>query len=217
MDDLDARIKAANDEFISEEPEQEAITPVDIYQAGVESRFREDKLSRPRGARKLVMATINDVVNGAGTRSLARAYEKAKDDSAIIRKNGDRDRAELVARQYMERYFLPAVEIVVNFTSPDELLNCKEGLQELDKYALGHGAMSGYTASYVKTAYANAMGQVAQGSDPIIADGVARINGFLDSYQNALAKGLAQRLKARVDAGKNIASQEDYSLLTQVA
>ena len=215
MDDLDARIKEANDAFISEE--EETIPAVDIYQAKQAMQTAESRLSRPRGARKLVMSTVDDVINGAGTRSLACAYEKAKDDSALVRRQGDRQRADLIERQYMETKFLPAVEIVVNFTSPDELLNCKEGLRELDKYAMGPGNMAGYTASYVKTAYANALGQVTQMSDPIVADGVARINGLLDSYQNSAAKGLAQRLKESVDAGRNVASQADYLLLTQVA
>lgn len=215
MDDLEKRIKEANDEFISEE--EETVTPVDIYQAGLESRRQESKLSRPRGARKLVMSTIESVVNGNGTHSLACAYEKAKDDSALIRKQGDRERANLITQAYMEERFLPAVEVVVNFTSPDELLNCKEGLRELDKYAMGPGSMAGYTASYVKAAYANTLGQVTQMSDPIVVDGVAKINGLLDSYQNSAAKGMAQRLKERVDAGENVASQNDYALLTQVA
>ena len=117
----------------------------------------------------------------------------------------------------MEDHFLPAVEVVVNFTSPDELLNSKKGLEELDKYALGMGPMTGYTASYVREAYGNALGQVQSASSPEVSDAVYRINGFLDTDQMVMARGLAKRIKEKVDKGEAIASEPDYQFLLMVA
>ena len=105
----------------------------------------------------------------------------------------------------------------MNFTSPDELLNCKEGLKALDKYALGLGPMDGYTAAYVSNAYANALGQVQQASSPEVSDSAMRLNGFLESDQMLLARSLAQKMLKKINEGKVIASEEDYNLFLNVA
>lgn len=216
MDDLDKRIAEANDEFISEE-EEVTPPPVDIYQEERNVQRDYAKKQFPKGSRTQVLATVKDVVEGAGTASLSRAYKRARDDSEALRQMGDTRRAQLIINQYMEEHFLPAVEIVVNFTSPDELLNSKEALTTLDKYALGIGSMSGYTAAYVREAYGNQLGQVEQASSPIIAHEVARLNGLLDTDQMQTAYALAKKLKKMVDDGKAIASEDDYDLISTVA
>lgn len=215
MDDLDKRIAEANDEFISEE--EEVISPVDVLQEQREIARDYSQKQFPRGSRAQVLATIEDVVNGVGTDSLAQAYQRAKENAEAVDKMGDHRRAQIIKNQYMEDKFLPAVEVVVNFTSPDELLNSKRGLDTLDKYALGLGPMSGYTASYVREAYGNALGQVQALSSPEVSDAAMRINGFLDTDQMILARSLAKRIKEKVDDGKAIASEEDYDLLLDVA
>lgn len=189
----------------------------DFYQANKLVEQKEAKKSYPRGARTQVLATVEDVVNGIGTDSLAQAYERAKDNAKVLQKMGDHERAEIVKDQYMENKFLPAVEVVVNFTSPDELLNCPKGLKTLDKYALGVGPMTGYTAAYIREAYGDMLGQVQTASSPEVHDAVMRITGFLDSDQMVLAKSLAKKIKEKIDKGKVIASEEDYSLLLDVA
>lgn len=216
MEDLDKRIAEANREFISEEPEPTP-QPLDFYQAQQDTQRDYAKKQFPRGASVRVRATISDVLNGIGTASLARAYERARDDSESLKERGEDVRAQLVINQYMQDHFLPAVEVVVNFTSPDELLNSKEGLRLLDKYALGVGSMSGYTAAYVREAYANSLGQVESPSDPTISHGVARLNGLLDTDQIQAAHSLAKRLKKDIDDGKNISSESDYDLISRVA
>ena len=141
MNDLEKRIKEANDEFISdeEEAEVEAFTHVDLLQSRRDVQRDYNQKQFPNGSRALVMATIQDVLNGAGADSLVQAYQRAKDDSEALKKRGENTRAQIVANQYMQDHFLPAVEVVVNFTSPDELLNSERGLKELDKYAMGVG------------------------------------------------------------------------------
>lgn len=213
--ELDKRIAEANDEFISEE--EEVVAPTDLYDERQAIERDYAKKQFPRGARALVLATVKDVINGAGTNSLGLAYKRAKDDSDALREGGEATRAQLVINQYMQEHFLPAVEVVVNFTSPDELLNSKESLKTLDKYALGAGSMTGYTEAYVREAYRNQLGQVSQLSDPTVARAVRRINGLMDSYQVRPAEGLATKIKRQIDQGKHIASAEDYDLIVRVA
>ena len=213
--DLDKRIAEANEEFISEEVETPS--PIDVLQTQRDIGRDYSVKQFPRGSREQVLATVKDVINGVGTDSLAQAYERAKADIDAVNQMGDHRRAQILTNQYMEEHFLPAVEVVVNFTSPDELLNCKKGLELLDKYALGLGSMSGYTSAYVREAYANALGQVDSASSPEIADAVMRINGFLDTDQMVLARSLAKRMKGKIDEGKVIASEPDYNLILNVA
>lgn len=217
MDDLDKRIAEANEEFITEEEEMTTPSPVDMLQVQRDVQRDYAKKQFPRGARAQVNATIEDVVNGAGTDSLARAYKRAKDDSEVLEEMGDHRRAQLVRTQYMQERFLPAVEIVVNFTSPDELLNSREGLKALDEYALGVGSMSGYTEAYVRKAYENSLGAMQSASSPSVTDAVMRINGYLDSDQMLSARALANKIKKSIDDGKDIASEEDYNLVAMVA
>lgn len=221
MDDLDKRIAEANDEFISDEEEpvsgEPGFVPSDLYQAQRDISYDYGKKQFPRGARAIVLATIKDVINGAGADSLAQAYERAKDDSESLRSRGENARAQIVANQYMEEKFLPAVEVVVNFTSPDELLNSERGLRELDKYALGIGSMTGYTAAYIREAYGDVLGRQPSTSSPRVTDTVRRINGYLDTDQSMLARSTAKKLKEQIDKGAAIASEEDYRFLDMVA
>lgn len=223
MDDLLKNIQSATAEILTNEVEAEPAEkpvlaqPVDIIQVQRDAQRDYAKKRFPKGARAQVNATVKDVIDGAGTSSLARAYERAKDDSETLDKMGDHMRAQIIRNQYMQEKFLPAVEIVVNFASPDELLNAEDALKTLDKYALGVGSMSGYTAAYVREAYKNSLGQDTQPSSPFVAHGIDRLNGLLDSDQMVLARGLAAKLKKKIDAGETIASQEDYDLISTVA
>ena len=112
---------------------------VDIYQV-LQERLRENnKKKYPNGSSAIVKMAVFSVLDGMGAEGLARAYNRAKKDSDSLKEKGERGRAELCRKQYMQEYFLPAVEVVVNSTSPDEVLNSKQALSELDKYALLHG------------------------------------------------------------------------------
>lgn len=193
------------------------VPAVDLLQAQRDIARDYSRKQLPNGARAQVMATVQDVINGVGTNSLGQAYARAKDNAEAVDKMGDHRRAQIIKNQYMEERFLPAIEVVVNFTSPDELLNCKPALDALDKYALGVGPMSGYTAAYVREAYANSLGQVNAASSPEVSDAIMRINGLLDTDQMVLARSLAKRIKGKVDDGKAIASEADYNFLLNVA
>lgn len=206
--DLDARIDAANEEFISEEVETPS--PVDAYQAQADIRRQYSQKSYPYGARSLVLSTVEDVLNKG---NLEKAYQQAKDEADTLQKNGEQYRADLVKQTYMQEKFLPAVEVVVNYTSPDELLNNRTALAELDKRALGHGKMSGFTGAYVRQAYANSLGRVEQLSSPEATTMLRRINGLMDTGQIVVAKGYAKRLEKKMREGKLLLAPQDYDAI----
>lgn len=217
------RMKKATDKSIEAMKEMdkkaaqgEAPAPVDIYQRDQDRIYDMSQKSFPKGASKIVNAAVMSVVDGAGAEGLARAYKRARDDSDSLKERGENQRAELRRKQYMEEYFLPAVEIVVNSSSPDEVLNAKQALKELDKYVLLEGSGDGYTASYIRQAYGNQLGQVEGRSDGSVRAGVRRINMLLDNGEVRTAYGIANRLKDKIDRGEAMADDIDADLIGRV-
>ena len=192
--------------------------PVDLYQEKMVIRRDNAKKQFPHGSSAIVGTAVNAVIDGMGAEGLARAYKRAKDDSESLLARGERGRAELLCQQYMQENFLPAVEIVANSTSPDELLNSKRGLEELDKYVLlaSGGSGKGFTAAYLRQAYGNQLGQVEGRSDDSVRSGVMRINALLDEGSVRAAVGLANKLKEQIDNGTAQADDMDYDLLGRV-
>ena len=133
-----------------------------------------------------------------------------------INERGERGRAQIRRQQYMQEYFLPAVEIVVNSTSPDEVLNSKRALEELDKYALLEGAGKGYTATYIRQAYGNQLGQKEGRSDASVRSDVMRLNALLDQGEIRSAVGLANKMKEKIDRGEAMADDLDMELIGRV-
>lgn len=190
--------------------------PVDIYQRNQDRLYDVRQKSFPKGSSAAVNMATTAVVDGVGAEGLAKAYKRAKDDSDALKARGERGRAELVRQQYMQEDFLPAVEIVVNSASPDEVLNSKRALEELDKYVLLEGAGKGYTASYIRQAYGNQLGQREGRSDPSVRSGVVRINSLLDNGSIRSAVGVASSLKKKIDEGSAMADDIDYDLIGRV-
>lgn len=187
--------------------------PVDIYQGFADARYEMSKKRFPKGSRALVLAATKAAIDGDGAEGLAHAKKRAEDDIESIKRTGDKKRAVLLGRQYMEEHFLPAIELVIDYTSPDELLNCKEALSALDKMALGVGSMSGYTATYVREAYGDQLGQKQGESDPYTVYAMGRIRALVNSDQMRTAIGMAQKLKRQIDDGEHQAGPEDYAVL----
>lgn len=190
--------------------------PVDVYQRDRDYLYEVGQKSFPKGSSAIVSAAVASVIDGAGGEGLARAHKRAKDDSESLRARGERGRAELRRQQYMQEYFLPAVEIVANSASPDELLANQKALDELDKYVLLEGSGRGYTASYLRQAYGDQLGQVEGRSDDAVKSGVRRLNALLDGGQVRSAVGVASKLKDQIDRGEHIADDSDYELLGRV-
>ena len=160
--------------------------------------------------------SVYAVIDGVGAEGLAHAYHEAKEDVDELKERGERGRAEIRRNQYMQENFLPAVEIVVNSTSPDEVLNSKKALEELDKYALLEGSGKGYTATYIRQAYGNQLGQQKGRSDPSVRSEVMIINSLLDNGQIREAVGVANKIKEKIDKGDAIADDIDYELIGRV-
>ena len=190
--------------------------PLDIYQRN-QNRIRDvNKKKFPKGSSRAVDMSVYAVVNGVGAEGLAHAYHEAQEDIDTLKDRGERGRAEVRRNQYMQEFFLPAVEIVVNSTSPDEVLNSKRALDTLDKYALLEGSGKGYTATYIRQAYGNQLGQQEGRSDPSVRSDVMRINAMLDNGQIRTAVGIANKIKDKIDSGDAMADDIDYSFIGRV-
>ena len=190
--------------------------PIDIYLRNKKRADDVAKKSYPKGSSQAVNMSTYAVIDGVGAEGLAKAYNKAKDDIEALKEKGERGRAEVLRQQYMNENFLPAIEIVVNSTSPDEVLNSEQALRELDKYALLEGSGKGYTATYIRQAYGNQLGQKEGRSDPSVRSEVMHINTLLDSGQNRIAYGVAKKLKDRIDRGENQADDLDYETISRI-
>lgn len=198
-----------------EQPEQ-PVVPVDIYQRNMDRVREVSQKTYPRGSSSAVNMSVYAVVDGMGGEGLAHAYHEAKEDIDALKARGERGRADIRRQQYMQENFLPAVEIVVNSTSPDEVLNSKKALESLDKYAMLEGTGQGYTATYIRQAYANQLGQQTGRSDPSVRSGVIRINSLLDNGEVRTAVGIANKLKDQIDRGDAMADDVDYELIGRV-
>ena len=190
--------------------------PVDIYQRDQQRAYDVARKSFPNGSSPAVNMSVVAVIDGSGAEGLAKAYKRAKDDSDSLLSRGERGRAEIRRQQYMQEDFLPAVEIVVNSTSPDEVLSNSKALDELDKYVLLEGSGKGYTATYIRQAYGNQLGQITGRSDPSVRSDVMRINALLDEGQVRTAFGVANKLKEKIDRGEAQADDIDYELVGRV-
>lgn len=203
--------------------EEEQVRPqfVDLYQRDASAALDESKKRRPNGASPRVAAVADKVINGDGGMGLSCAYKRAKDTVDGFKKNGFRNRANIAKNQYMEERFIPAIETIIRYSSPDELLNCSDVISRLDKLALGVGSMRGYTASYVRQAYGDLLGKDLDNrfdrSDAYVAD-IARRIKLLSAYDNIRAAvGLANQAKKAIDNGEHIAGEDDYALIVRVA
>lgn len=190
--------------------------PIDIYQRDIERAEAVRRKSYPRGSSKAVDMSVYAVIDGVGAEGLAKAYKRAQDDIDVLKDQGERGRAQIRRQQYMQEDFLPAVEIVVNSTSPDEVLASKKALNELDKYALLEGSGKGYTATYIRQAYGNQLGQKEGRSDASVRSEVMRINSMLDNGQVRTAVSIANRIKDKIDRGENQADDASYELISRV-
>lgn len=190
--------------------------PIDIYQRNMDRIYDVSQKTYPKGSSAIVGMAVTSVIDGYGAEGLAKAYKRARDDSDSLKEQGERGRADIRRQQYMQEYFLPAVEIVVNSTSPDEVLNSKKALEELDKYVLLEGSGKGYTATYIRQAYGNQLGQKEGRSDDSVRSGVMRINALLDNGEIRTAVGMANDLKKRIDEGSAQADDIDYELIGRI-
>lgn len=226
VNDIIENMKAINHKMIadikeadkkSEAKKDEApVELVDVYQRNQQRARDIAQKSYPNGSSAAVNMSVAAVIDGVGAEGLAKAYKRAKDDGASLLSKGERGRAEIRRQQYMQEDFLPAVEIVINSTSPDEVLANQKALGELDKYTLLGSSGKGYTATYIRQAYGNQLGQVTGRSDSSVRSDVMRINSLLDDGQIRTAVGIANKLKGKIDRGEAMADDLDMELIGRV-
>jgi hypothetical protein len=213
----DSEIERLKRERQSSGGSSESVTAtMDVYQRNKDRLRDVGHKSYPKGSSRAVDMSLYAVIDGVGAEGLAHAYHEAEEDINTLKERGERGRAEVRRDQYMQESFLPAVEIVVNSTSPDEVLNSKRALDMLDKYALLGGSGKGYTATYIRQAYGNQLGQQTGRSDPSVRSDVMRINAMLDSGQVRTAVGVANKIKDKIDSGDAMADDIDYELISRV-
>lgn len=130
------------------------------------------------------------------------------------------DTAEAIRRQYMENHFLPAVVVVVNSSSPDEVVGSEYITKKLDAYAIPNISQShgpGYTEQWVKTRYAEHLGGGRQAvSDPTVREYMRKINYNFDEGNPRTALSYAVKCKKMVDDGDALAGEADYELLERI-
>lgn len=191
-----------------EEVEQQE-SPVDIYDQNRIKMREEAKKVYPRGASTLLKQIAEDALG-----ELAHAHREAEVKSEYWEQRGDKEKAKLEKDQYIQEKFLPSVEMVIIASTPDEVLNAKDILDEFDKLSFEYGP--GYTASYIRTAYGDQLGNTSNQSDGYVRDAVERIKFLAESGQIRTAYGLANRAKDEIDKGRHTANDVDYELLTRV-
>lgn len=183
--------------------------PVDLYQQSRDKMVTEMRKSYPRGASTLTKEIAEEALNG-----LAKQKKRVEADANYWKERGDKERSKMVKDQYMEECFLPAVEMVIIASTPDEVLNAKDILKEFDKQTFEYGP--GYTASYIRTAYGDQLGNASNASDGYVRDMVSRIKWLASSDQIRAAYGVAKQLKNEIDNGEHTSSDEDYEIITRV-
>lgn len=226
INDIIDNMKSINHSIISDFKKAEKTGPaketdsvtetVDIYQRNQDRINDVNRKSFPKGSSAAVNMSAYAIIDGVGAEGLAKAFRRAKCDIDMLKDKGERGRADIRRQQYMQEDFLPAVEIVVNSTSPDEVLNSKRVLDELDKYVLLEGSGKGYTATYIRQAYGNQLGQQEGRSNASVRSDVMRLNSLLDRGEIRAALGLANKLKDKIDRGEAQADDIDYELIGRV-
>lgn len=183
---------------------------VDIYQQNINKIKENVNKSIPHGA-----STLTNKIAEEALGELAAARKRAEVKSDYWRERGDEDRAEMVKQQYMEENFLPAVEMVIIASTPDEVLNAKDVLKKFDELTFEYGP--GYTATYIRAAYQDQLGNASNQSDGYVKDQIQRLKYLCSSDQIRAAYGVANKLKQEIDNGEHTADDADYEIILRVA
>ena len=222
--DLKDMVSKATDEFFSnfsepiEDTQKAPEQPVgntdrlDLLQQGRNERFEMGKKQFPKGSSKRVRQHAAEIAE-----RLRPVYKRAKSDSDVLKSRGDKQRARMVIDQYMEEQFLPTIEAMILMDGVDEVLNSKEALRLLDEYVLlNAGSGSGYTRSYIMSLYDKFRGQTQSMSDHEVMKSIGKIHKLIETDEIRTAIALANKIKDKIDAGENQASDEDYDLIATI-
>lgn len=224
MSTLEERIEKYTDDFFKElkkgAPSSESSDtplpprPRDIYQTYSDMALEYSRKRFPNGARPEYKLKAEEVLNG-----LQGPYAAAKNRVDGLAARGDSGRAEIARRQYMEEYYMPAVDALVLFGSADELLAMRQVLDELDDMTLPDGGVSGkgYTEALVRSMYDSELGQNGSKSDDVVRRCVCELRMLTDSGNIRAAVGKATKMLEKIESGENSADDYDYELIQKIA
>lgn len=212
-DILEQRIAAANQNAIVDETITEEVTeePTDYYRSAKRERSSADR-KRSYGSRPYAKKILGRLQNSP----VKFGYQKAKDDIEYLKSVGDKQRAEMVRQQYMEDYYMPAVDAAIRLGSKADVLGSQDILDMLDSLVIVDGVRpNGYTASFVANLYED--GNAPSQSDIDVVEAVQKITRLCNEGNISSAIGTAKRIKERIDSGNSVAIPEDYEIIQKVA
>lgn len=188
------------------------VKPVDTWQMYADARTEYARKSFPNGATKKFGLAAEGVLDG-----LRKAHTRAKMNVDNAKAHGDKMRARLWTQQYMEDYFMPAVDSLVLLGSADELLGMKETLDNFDDLAMVDGASGkGYTEALVRSMYDDQLGNNKSRSDAIVRGAVRDITMLVERGNIREATAKASKILEKINAGENAADDSDYDLLQKI-
>lgn len=199
-------------EVVEKEEVTEEIIPErrpDLYRDRQDKRRKENKKGQLRGCSPILKSNAIAAIH-----RLELQYNQFKGAYDHLMEIGERDKANQLREQYQLGDFLPAVEAIVMSSTPDEVLNSSWILERLDEFS---ASGNGYTEAYLKQAYGDTLGQVNGKSDGLVKEAVGRIRMFGDKGMTRAAVTEAKNIKKAIDQGENIASEDDYILISRVA
>lgn len=215
MDDLEARIDAANDAVLRVDdtgPTEVPATPVDTWQMYADARREYDRKRFPNGATRKFKMQAEEALGG-----LRNAHTRAKMDVDNAIQHGDKMRARLWRQKYMEENFMPALDTLVLLGSADELLGMGEILGEFDELAMLDGVSGkGYTEALLRSLYDEQLGNKHSKSDALVVGELAEISKLAEAGNIRAAVGRANKMLDKINAGENAADDSDYEMLQKI-
>lgn len=215
MDNIDERLNKFHSSYMGSESVKEIreaeVVPTDHFEAR-RSNIKANKQRSSYGTRPYTRAILKQLEASP----VKQAYKKAMDDIRYAKASGDKQRAEIIRQQYMEDYYMPAVDAAVRLGSRQDVLGSKEILDSLDSLVILDGIRgNGYTESLAANLYEEGNGPAI--SDIEVQKAVQDIVRHCNNANIGAAIGLAKRIKNQIDQGNNVAVPEDYELIQKVA
>lgn len=184
--------------------------PTDYYEV-TKSKNYNTKQRSSYGTRPY----IKEILKQLEVSPVRQAYKKAMKDIEYLESAGDKQRADIVRQQYMEDYYMPAVDAAVRLGSKQDVLSSREILDSLDNLVILDGIRgNGYTASLVSNLYEE--GEAPTMSDVEVQHALKDIVRHCNNGNIGVAIGLAKRIKDKIDSGDNVAIPEDYEIIEKV-
>lgn len=214
-EELEKRIAAANKEYVTDDTDApQAAEPVDYFNKMAVGIRDMAKRGVTNGARPKLSVETTYIM-----RNLKKQFKMAEHSREMAIGRGDKLSARLLGAQYMHEVFLPAVDAIVKLNSVEELLNSKDLLERLDGLVLAEGSDSapGFTRAFLQSMYQSDEQHRPAMSDSCVRKCMNDIAGLMARGQVRTAVGTAKKMLKKIDAGQQIAIDDDYLVLQKVA